>query len=52
MAPLLRGLADQVSRAPGLAPLQQHLAHVERILDLETGEWAESLVDRKPEFTG
>lgn len=52
MVPLLRALAQQVARAPGIPHLRQQLAEVERILDLETGEWAESLVDRKPEFTG
>jgi hypothetical protein len=41
-----------VARASALPQLQQYLEEVERILDLETAEWAESLVDRKPEFTG
>jgi len=52
MAGLLRGLAREFTEATTLDELQAAVGKAERIMDLETAEWAESLVDRKPEFTG
>jgi hypothetical protein len=52
MAPLLHGLAEQLDRVESVAELRECVAEAERIMDLESREWAESLVDRKPEFTG
>lgn len=52
MASLLRGLAEQLEQADTLAHLRECVADAERILDLESREWAESLAGRKPEFTG
>ncbi len=52
MASLLRGLADQMADTESLEQLRDCVREAERILDLESAEWAESLVDRRPEFTG
>ncbi len=52
MAPLLRTLAGDLTRVENADQLLACVDEAERILDLESAEWAESLVDRKPEFTG
>jgi hypothetical protein len=52
MATLLHGLADRLDTADSLAQFRECVAEAERIMDVESREWAESLVDRKPEFTG
>ena len=52
MASLLRGLADQMTDTESLEQLRDCVSEAERILDLESAEWAESLADRRPEFTG
>lgn len=52
MAILLDGVADQLARADSIVDLQNCVRQAERILDLEAAEWAESLTDRRPEFTG
>jgi hypothetical protein len=52
MAPLLRGLAERVACASSLAHLCECVADAERIMDLESREWAGSLVGQRPEFTG
>jgi hypothetical protein len=52
MAPLLLGLADQIEHVDTPAALRECVSEVERVMDLESAEWAESLTDRRPEFTG
>jgi hypothetical protein len=52
MAQLLKGLAEELQHVESVEQLQAHVAEAERIMDLESAEWAESLGDRKPEFTG
>jgi hypothetical protein len=52
MVPLLGGLADELGRLDDLDHLRACVTDAERILDLESAEWAESLGDRRPEFTG
>jgi hypothetical protein len=52
MTPLLQGLADQLDRVASVAGLRDCVSEAGRVMDLESAEWAESLVDRKPEFTG
>ena len=52
MASLLHGLADQLANVESLNYLRDCVSEAERILDLESAEWAESLIDRRPEFTG
>jgi hypothetical protein len=52
MASLLRGLADRLEGVGGVSELHEAVTEAERILDLVSAEWAESLMDRRPEFTG
>lgn len=52
MAPLLIELAGNLDGVQNAVQLEQCVGEAERILDLESAEWAESLADRKPEFTG
>lgn len=52
MVPLLRGLGGQLEQVGTAEQLRACVAEAERLMDLESREWAESLVDRKPEFTG
>jgi len=52
MASLLRGLAAELGDLQSPSQLQDCVSEAERILDLESAEWAESLIDRRPEFTG
>jgi hypothetical protein len=52
MASLLDGLARQLDNADTVDELVQRVEEAERIMDLESAEWAESLMDRRPEFTG
>jgi hypothetical protein len=52
MALLLDRLADRLTPEQSLAQIREHVAAAEDILDLESAEWAESLIDRRPEFTG
>jgi hypothetical protein len=52
MASLLDGLARQLDDADTVDELVQRVEEAERIMDLESAEWAESLTDRRPEFTG
>jgi hypothetical protein len=52
MAPMLERLAGRMQAASSLAELQQLVIETEALLDLETQEWAESISERRPEFTG
>lgn len=52
MASLLIGLADELRVIESASHLRDCVSEAERILDLESAEWAESLIDRRPEFTG
>jgi hypothetical protein len=52
MATLLDGLVERLATAQTVHDVRDRVAEAERIMDLETAEWAESLVDRRPEFTG
>ncbi len=52
MAALLDGLAERVASAASAEEIRQRVAEADDIMDLESAEWAESLVDRRPEFTG
>lgn len=52
MARLLRGVAAELGDVQSRRQLQDCVGEAERILDLESAEWAESLIDRRPEFTG
>jgi hypothetical protein len=52
MAPLLEGLAKQIEGTPSLSLLRDCVIDAQRVMELETREWAESMVDRRPEFTG
>lgn len=52
MAALLNDLAARVRSATSLSQLKKLVAEAEWLFDLETREWAESLSDRLPEFTG
>ena len=52
MATLLTGLGRQLDDANTVEELVQRVGEAEQIMDLESAEWAESLVDRRPEFTG
>lgn len=52
MSELLRGLASRLDRVNDAAELRACVDGAEQILDLESAEWAESMIDRKPEFTG
>jgi hypothetical protein len=52
MASLLRGLADRLEGVGGVSELHEAVTEAERILDLVSAEWAESLMDRRPEFSG
>lgn len=52
MAPLLNALADRMQRAGTRSELSAALREAESLLDLESHEWAESLSERKPEFSG
>ena len=52
MADLLEGLSDELEHVEALNALRETIVEAERVMELETAEWAESLGDRKPEFTG
>jgi hypothetical protein len=52
MASLLTGLGRRLDEADSVDELVQRVDEAERIMDLESAEWAESLIDRRPEFTG
>lgn len=52
MAGLLDGIADRLARVGSVKELEDCVNEAERILDLESAEFAESLIDRRPEFTG
>jgi hypothetical protein len=52
MASLLNGLSDELAQIDSRSQLLQSVSEADRILDLESAEWAESLIDRRPEFTG
>jgi hypothetical protein len=52
MAHLLEGLEDQLEHVDTLEQLRATVREAERVMDLESAEWAGSLMDRKPEFTG
>jgi hypothetical protein len=52
MVSLLTGLARRLDDADTVEELVQRGEEAERIMDLESAEWAESLVNRRPEFTG
>jgi hypothetical protein len=52
MESLLGGLADELEHIESQNQLRECVSEAERILDLESAEWAESLIDRRPEFTG
>ncbi len=52
MAPLLAGLAQRMRAAESRSQLEGFVRQAEHLLDLENQEWAESLSERKPEFTG
>jgi hypothetical protein len=52
MASLLDGLADRLTPDQSASQIREHVAEAEDIMDLESAEWAESLIDRRPEFTG
>jgi len=52
MVGLLDDLAARVREADSLRQLKALVAEAEWLFDLETREWAESLSDRLPEFTG
>jgi hypothetical protein len=52
MAGLIEGLAERLASAGTAEDLRERAAEAEAIMDLESSEWAESLVDRRPEFTG
>jgi hypothetical protein len=51
MAKLLEGLADRFDTAQEADDVRARVEEAERILDLESADWAESLTDRRPEFT-
>jgi hypothetical protein len=48
----LTDLSDQLDGADTVEELVQRVEEAERIMDLESAEWAESLMARRPEFTG
>jgi hypothetical protein len=52
MAPLLDALADRMQRVDTQLELAACVREAEALLDLESHEWAESLSERKPEFSG
>jgi hypothetical protein len=52
MVPLLNGLAQRIRAARCREELQTYVTEAERLFDLESQEWAESLADRKPEVNG
>ena len=52
LAPLLDAMADRMQNAGSHAELADHVREAESLMDLESQEWAESLSERKPEFSG
>ncbi len=52
MVPLLHGVAKRIGAAESREELQTYVMEAERLFDLESQEWAESLADRKPEVNG
>jgi hypothetical protein len=52
MVPLLKSLAQRMREASSHSELADCVRQAEWLLDLENQEWAESLSERKPEFTG
>lgn len=52
MIPLLNGLAERTRAAGSQSELQACVFDAERLFDLESQEWAESLADRRPEVSG
>lgn len=52
MARLLGMLATSLDQVDNAAELRECVADAERLMDLESEEWAASLIARKPEFTG
>jgi hypothetical protein len=51
VARLLDGVAERLASAQTVEELRARVAEAERLMDLESTEWAESMVDRRPEFT-
>jgi hypothetical protein len=52
MAEVLDSLGKELTHVETLDDLRATIAEAERVMELETMEWAESLGDRRPEFTG
>lgn len=52
MVPLLNGLAERIRAAGSRTELNTYVMEAERLFDLESQEWAESLADRRPEMNG
>ena len=52
MVRLLTSLAERLRAADSEQELASHVIEAERLFDLESQEWAESLADRKPEVNG